>query len=58
MEIARAREILDPEHREPYESLEPMHGEKDEERQLCLNCATRVRNWISEQCGREKTEVE
>ena len=25
MEIARAREILDPEHREPYESLEPIN---------------------------------
>lgn len=25
MEIARAREILDPEHREPYESLEPVN---------------------------------
>jgi hypothetical protein len=35
-----------------------MHGVKDEERQLCLNCAIRVRNWISEQCEREKTEVE
>lgn len=25
MEIARAREILDPEHREAYESLEPVN---------------------------------
>lgn len=41
-----------------YGVVKFMHGEKDEERQLCLNCATRVRNWISEQCGREKTEVE
>lgn len=41
-----------------YGVVKFMHGVKDEERQLCLNCAIRVRNWISEQCEREKTEVE
>lgn len=41
-----------------YGVVKFMHGEKDEERQLCLSCAAHVRNWISEQCGREKTEVE
>lgn len=37
-----------------YGVVKFMHGVKDEERQLCLNCAIRVRNWISEQCEREK----
>lgn len=40
-----------------YGMVKFAHKEKVEERQLCLNCAIRVCNWISEQCEREKAEV-
>lgn len=37
-----------------YGVVKFMHGVKDEERQLCLNCAIRVRNWISDSASEKK----
>ena len=33
-----------------YGVVEFKHNQKIEERQLCVSCATRVYNWVDEQC--------